>query len=196
MHGIVLDLGGKRQNKRGSFKPPQQQATTSWWYQNLEMNTQPDIFADVQYVPIQGNIINTIVCTEVLEHIQEPALCVNEIFRLMVTGGTAFMSVPFLYPIHADPYDFQRFTEDGLKYLFRHFSEIKIIPMGGYLGTMGMFIEIGLAGIMGQSTKNKITRRLLRSLAHLLYRKDLQNINNQKTAWTKFTTGYFVVIRK
>ena len=195
MVGTMIDLGGKRINKRGAFLAPEN-INSKWCYINLERSTQPDIFADIEFLPLSKETANVILCTEVLEHVSRPQECVNEIWRILEPKGIAFVSTPFLFPIHADPYDFQRFTEEGLKYLFRNFCNIQIFPMGGYLGTIGMFIDIGLAGITGQSLDKKITRRLLRSLAHFLYQADLQHSTKNTPAWNKFTTGYFVVAKK
>jgi SAM-dependent methyltransferase len=190
MHGAVVDFGGKRQNKRGSFNPPEDQADT-WWYINLELTTKPDIFADVAAVPLPNESADVILCTEVLEHIQHPQICVNEIWRILKPGGLAFVSVPFMYPVHADPFDFQRFTDTGLQTMFGGFRTVEIIPMGGYLGVMGLFTELGLGGIKGQQIHKKMLRRLLTALAHWLYAQDLA-ANQQPEAWTKFTTGYFL----
>jgi SAM-dependent methyltransferase len=190
MHGVVIDLGGKRTNKRGSFEPPEHQSK-NWWYINIDRNTIPNVFGNVTAVPFASESCNCIVCTEVLEHLTEPGKCVDEIHRLLLPGGKAFVSIPFLFPIHADPYDFQRFTDDGLRWLFREFTTLEIIPMGGYLGVMGMFIELGVAGIKGQQLHKKVTRRLLTWLARWLCAQDLKP-TTQPEAWTKFTTGYFL----
>ena len=34
---------------------------------------------------------------------------------MLAPGGRLLLTVPFLYPIHDDPYDFQRYTRNGLK---------------------------------------------------------------------------------
>ena len=164
MRGVVIDLGGKQKNKRGSFHPPETQAK-AWWYVNLEMSTRPNIFSDVTAAPLISECADVIICTEVLEHLENPDTCADEIFRILRPGGKAFISVPFIYPIHADPNDFQRFTAEGLRRLFRRFAIIEIMPMGGFLGTMGMLLEIGIQGITGQGIDKKILRRFLYGLA-------------------------------
>ena len=35
--------------------------------------------------------------------------------RVLKPGGHAWLSIPFVYPIHNEPYDFQRYTEYGLR---------------------------------------------------------------------------------
>jgi SAM-dependent methyltransferase len=195
MLGAVIDLGGKREKKRGSFRPPEETAK-AWWYVNLEMSTRPNIFGDVTLTPLKSECADVIICTEVLEHLENPAACADEIFRLLLPGGKAFISVPFMYPIHADPFDFQRFTADGLRRLFRDFASIEITPMGGYWGTLGMLLQIGVPGITGQGLHKKILRRSLSQLAKNLCSLDLSRPDRENPIWQKFTTGYFLKVVK
>lgn len=191
MRGIVLDLGGKRENKRGTFQPPEEQAR-AWWYLNLDLSTNPNIYADVTRTPIQPESVDCILCTEVLEHLKDPQACVDEMHRLLSTGGVALASVPFFYPVHADPYDFQRFTEDGLRYLFRNFKSVEVHRMGGYAGVLGLMLEIGISGVEGNSLPKKITRWAMKWISRWLCRYDLSTFGRESAAWEKFTTGYFV----
>jgi len=191
MHGTVVDIGGKKGKKRGAFNPAKT-LSSQWWYVNLDLSTNPNIYADAAILPLKNDSVDVIICTEVLEHLINPHACTNEIHRILKNQGIAFFSIPFLYPIHADPYDYQRFTADGLNILLSSFSSIKIYPMGGYLGTVGMFIEIGLFGITGQNITQKITRRSLTWLSRILYQADLKRVSNQPTQWSKFTTGFFI----
>lgn len=191
MRGVVLDLGGKRENKRGTFQPPEEQAR-AWWYLNLDLSTNPNIFADVTRVPLMAQSVDSILCTEVLEHLPNPQACVDEIHRLLSTGGVALASVPFFYPVHADPYDFQRFTEDGLRQLFRKFNSVEVHRMGGYAGVLGLMLEIGISGVEGNSLPKKITRWAMKWISRWLCRYDLSTFGRESTAWSKFTTGYFV----
>ena len=186
MCGVVVDVGGKRENKRGKFQPPISQAA-SWMYLNLDMSTKPNIYGDVQRIPLRGASVDCVICTEVLEHLPHPERCVDEIHRLLRDGGLAFVSVPFLYPVHADPFDYQRFTEDGIRNLFRNFETIEIYRMGGYAGSLGLMIELGIMGV-----ENKFARWAMKWLSRWLCRRDLAKFGKESEAWSKFTTGYFV----
>jgi SAM-dependent methyltransferase len=195
MRGRVMDIGGKRKNKRGSFQPPHEQAQ-AWFYVNLDLTTEPNLFADVSALPVQGQSVDVVICTEVLEHLSDPQSCAAEILRILKPGGMALLSVPFLYPVHADPEDFQRFTADGLKRLFSPCASLEVWPMGGFLGVLGMFLEIGLPGIRGNSLDKKILRRFLTWLSRQLCAQDLRTTGQQPEIWKKFTTGYFLRVVK
>lgn len=191
MRGVVLDLGGKRENKRGAFQPPEKDAR-AWWYLNLDLSTQPNIFADVTRTPLATESVDCILCTEVLEHLQNPQACVDEIHRLLRDGELVLASVPFFYPVHADPYDFQRFTEDGLRNLFKDFQFVEVHRMGGYAGVLGLMLELGTSGVEGNSLPQKIARWAMKWISRWLCRYDLSTFGKESDAWAKFTTGYFV----
>ncbi|HNO94085.1 MAG TPA: methyltransferase domain-containing protein [Anaerolineales bacterium] len=191
MRGVVIDFGGKRENKRGTFQPPETQALV-WWYLNLDLSTYPNIFADVNYTPLQTSGVDCILCTEVLEHIPNPQSCVEEIRRTLRNDGVVFVSVPFFYPIHADPNDFQRYTEDGLRYLFRDFKSIDVFRMGGYLGSLGLMLELGIAGVLGNGIKEKILRWIMKWSSRFLITWDIICLDRETEQHTKFTTGYFL----
>jgi len=191
MQGIVLDLGGKRDNKRGTFQPPETKAD-AWWYLNLDLSTRPNIFADVTSTPLNQRSVDCVICTEVLEHLKDPQACVDEIHRLLRDGGLAFASTPFFYPVHADPYDFQRFTEDGLRYLFRNFKSVEVIRMGGYFGVMGLLCELGIPGEDGQTFISKFRRWALKWVSRGLCLLDIAVYGKENPNRQKFTTGYFV----
>ncbi len=192
MRGSVIDLGGKRDNKRGVFSPPEEQAQ-AWWYVNLDMGTHPNIYADVTQVPLPGMYVDCVVCTEVLEHLPNPQACVDEIHRLLRDEGLVFASTPFFYPVHADPYDFQRFTEDGLRHLFRDFRSVEVYCMGGYAGVLGLLVELGILGLDGNSLKRKFLRWSMKWISRWLIQTDLAGFETENPSWQKFTTGYFVV---
>ncbi|GGY15879.1 hypothetical protein GCM10008098_03740 [Rhodanobacter panaciterrae] len=75
----------------------------------------PDIFADAARLPLIDASIDAVVCLEVLEHVSHPQAALAEFARVLKSGGVMIFSMPFMYPIHDAPYDFQRLTEYGLR---------------------------------------------------------------------------------
>jgi SAM-dependent methyltransferase len=191
MRGTVIDLAGKREKKRGSFQPPENQAQ-AWWYINIDRTTVPNIYADVTRTPFVDRSVDCILCTEVLEHLPNPQACVDEMYRLLGDGGVVFASTPFFYPVHADPDDFQRFTEDGLRYLFRGFRSVEVYRMGGYAGVLGLLFELGIPGEDGNSLVSKILRWAMKWISRGLCWLDLSTFDKENINWHKFTTGYFL----
>ena len=75
----------------------------------------PHVFADAAHLPFADRHFDGVICLEVLEHVPDPAVVMCEIARVLKSGGRAWISMPFLYPLHDAPFDFQRYTEFGLR---------------------------------------------------------------------------------
>ena len=75
---------------------------------------------------IKNNTFDIILCTEVLEHTLNPFKAVKEIYRILKHKGTLHVTTPLNYRIHGPLPDCWRFTEYGLKYLFKDFKILKI----------------------------------------------------------------------
>lgn len=93
-----------------------------------------DILGDLQAMPqVADQSFDTVVCTQVLEHVPHPWMAVAEIARVLKPGGYAIISVPHLSAIHEAPHDYFRFTEYGLTSLLEEagFEVVQLVPCGG-----------------------------------------------------------------
>jgi hypothetical protein len=81
-----------------------------------------DIVASADQISLQDNTFDGLASIAILEHVQFPDLVVNEMYRVLKPNAVAFIEVPFMQPVHAAPSDFQRYTLEGLKALFREFD--------------------------------------------------------------------------
>lgn len=79
-----------------------------------------DITRSNSNIPDQS--FDSIICTDVLEHVVDPFAAVREMRRLVRVGGTILVTTPFNARIHGPIPDCWRFTEFGLKVLFRDFE--------------------------------------------------------------------------
>jgi SAM-dependent methyltransferase len=77
------------------------------------------IHSDAHKLPFKDNSFDTCFCNTVLEHVKEPEQIIKEISRTLKKDGKLIISIPFLQEIHADPYDFQRYTPYGLTNLLK-----------------------------------------------------------------------------
>ncbi len=112
--GVIVDIGAatrwleRHLDADAMYVALDYPATASQLYR-----TRPDIFADACRLPLRDECADHVACLEVLEHVREPETALREIARILRVGGAAHVSMPFLYPIHDAPYDFQRWTEHG-----------------------------------------------------------------------------------
>jgi SAM-dependent methyltransferase len=92
-----------------------------------------DALAMIDRLPLREQSFDTVLATEVLEHVEDAERAAAEIFRVLRPGGYLLATVPYLYPTHEPPYDYRRFTHFGLqKLLERHgFCGVKVFAKGG-----------------------------------------------------------------
>lgn len=114
--GAVLDIGcADRSLATGlplatSYVGMDYPATASGLYR-----TRPDIFGDAAALPFASSTFDYILLLDVLEHLAEPERALAEIARTLKPGGRVLIFMPFAYPIHDAPFDFQRYTPFGLQ---------------------------------------------------------------------------------
>lgn len=104
------------------------------WEDTLHKNPYLDIECDItQVLPFANAEFDTIILSDVLEHIPEPEHLWTEISRVLSTQGTLLMNVPFFYCLHERPHDYYRFTEFALRRFVEN-SGLRLIqlePLGG-----------------------------------------------------------------
>ncbi|HLY33902.1 MAG TPA: methyltransferase domain-containing protein, partial [Jatrophihabitantaceae bacterium] len=126
--GTMLDLGAGNQ----PFRP---------WYSTLAKRTIAvdaaplpglDAVSFAAPLPFRDASFDSILCTSVLEHVDNAEYAVSEIARVLKPGGRLLVTVPFLYPEHEAPYDFWRTTHHGLRsVLERHGLVVEDIAAQG-----------------------------------------------------------------
>ena len=88
--------------------------------------TKPDVVADItrfnSHIPDES--YDALMCTEVLEHVVDPFAAIRELRRIVKTGGYVLFTTPLNARIHGPVPDCWRFTEFGLKVLFRDFETV------------------------------------------------------------------------
>lgn len=67
----------------------------------------------------------TVICFSVLEHCKYPFKIAENISKFLAEGGILFLSVPFVWNIHAYPDDYWRFTPASIQVLFPQFKVVE-----------------------------------------------------------------------
>jgi uncharacterized protein YbaR (Trm112 family)/SAM-dependent methyltransferase len=91
----------------------------------VDLQENADIVGDVRYLPFQENSIDFLFVIAVLEHVDDPAKAVKDIYRSLKPGGKVYAEIPFCRAYHAVPCDFQRYTLSGIEKLFENFRCIE-----------------------------------------------------------------------
>jgi SAM-dependent methyltransferase len=118
----------------------------------------PDLEWDGQKIPLEDNIIDCIIATEVFEHCPEPEIVMKEIYRVLKPDGILFFTVPFLWPLHTVPYDEYRYTPFSLE---RHltnsgFKDIEIKALGGWDKALAQMLGLWLKRRLGKARSRKL----------------------------------------
>jgi len=77
-----------------------------------------DIVCDLGRLPFRDGSVDAFVSRSAIEHLPDPAAVVSGLERCTRSGGVGVHLIPFLYPFHASPDDYQRFTHAGAAALF------------------------------------------------------------------------------
>jgi hypothetical protein len=75
---------------------------------------------------IEDEKYDIIFITEVLEHTNNPFDAVTELYRMVKKNGIVVSTTPFNFRIHNPLPDNWRFTEYGLRVLFKNFDSVEI----------------------------------------------------------------------
>jgi SAM-dependent methyltransferase len=133
--GRVLDAGAGR----GAYRELLQNYADSYVGMDIAPSKATAAVGDVQCLPFAANSFDTVFCSQVLEHVPEPGLSLQELMRVLKPGGYLVLSVPHLSWLHNEPHDYFRFTIHGIRFLFDRagFVEQQIVPAGGLLSFLG-----------------------------------------------------------
>ena len=136
-----------------------------------------DVICDAHYLPFEEETFDAVWIQAVLEHVVEPQVVIQEIFRILKPGGLVYAETPFMQQVHEGPYDFTRFTVLGHRYLFKKFESISYGANGGPEIVMAWSIKYLAWAITNNSFFGKIvgtaTSFILRPLKILYNEKAL-----------------------
>lgn len=131
--GRLLDVGCGQMPYRGLF-PHIQRYVGIEHPNHHHPDDRPTMWAEGMHLPFPDAAFDSVLATQVLEHVPEPALLLAELCRVLRPGGVLLLSAPHIWELHEQPYDFYRYTCYGLSYLLRQagFVDEQIVPQGGF----------------------------------------------------------------
>lgn len=196
--GLVLDVGAAN-------RWVENQIPSSCCYVSLDYpatgrdlyGSRPELFADAAKIPIRDKSVDVVLLLEVLEHLRYPSDALKEIHRVLRPGGKLIMSVPFMYPLHDPPFDFQRYTTHGLeRELEKAGLQIDTIEVTiGSIETAGMIANLAIGGSIIKGLKSHHSSLILSPF--LIAAIFLINLTSWTLAkilpnWSNLTAGYRV----
>ena len=130
--GRLLDLGCGQVPLYGAYRTLASEVTCVDWADGPHIDRSCDL---AEPLPFADASFDTVVLSDVLEHVPDPALVWREMARVLAPGGKVIMNVPFFYWLHAHPHDYYRYTNFALERFVRisGLTLVTLQPLGGVL---------------------------------------------------------------
>lgn len=202
VRGRVLDVGcGDRWVERALGRDCTYVALDSLATGRDRYYARPSVFADAGALPFNTGAMDAVVMFEVLEHVAAPRAVLDEACRCLAPGGLLVASVPFLYPIHDAPTDFQRYTEHGLREVMER-SGLEVVSIERRLASIQTAALVATLA-MGAAAKLAIQRIGVGSLLLPLWAVAIPLVNIGAVLlgavapdWRGMSNGYVALGRK
>lgn len=108
-----------------------------------------DYVCDLTQLPVEDARFDLVFCSQVLEHLPEPAAALREFNRVLKPGAVLWLSAPFFYVEHEQPYDYYRYTQFGLRHLLESsgFEVERVDWLEGYCSTLAYQLEVAAVSL-------------------------------------------------
>ena len=136
--GRLLDLGCGKVPLYASYAPFVGEVTCVDWASGDHIDQCCDL---AQPLPFDSASFDTIVLSDVLEHVSEPDLLWREMTRVLAPRGKVIMNVPFYYSVHAHPHDYYRYTNFALERFVR-INRLELVHLEAFGGLLDIFADL------------------------------------------------------
>lgn len=129
LRGKTLDVGS---GSFGRYELPE--SVTEYVRMDISPGPNIDIVGRAEKIPFPDASFDSIITTQVFEHVENPEQAAQEIARVLRKNGKVLITIPQWNELHEEPHDYWRYTRYGLQVLFeRHgFEMISMEQRGGY----------------------------------------------------------------
>lgn len=149
---VIFDIGSKEARGHYAFGSPPPNAKIICV--DIAEGEGVDLVADAHDMHmVEDNSVDCVVTISVLEHVRYPAKVVSEIHRILKPGGVIYANVPFVFPFHADPDDYYRFSYKGIEILCEDFERLDSGFNRGPASTMQHLLVYFLAALFSFNNK-------------------------------------------
>ncbi len=165
-----------------------------------------DIVGSAYDVPVDDEVADAVISSQVIEHLNKPIDAIKETSRILKPNGLFFLSFPFMYPMHATPHDYMRYTSFYMNDILKQ-HKLELIEeqkIGGFWYCTGMCFGLYIQSFdRGILKKIKIVKfigwvvKWLFNLLHLLEGGVLTLLGkNRENSRENWTVNYVYVARK
>lgn len=189
--GRLVDLGCGSVPLYQMYRPHVEEITCiDWPHSHYDLQF-ADYFMDLsKSLDLTSEYYDTIVSSDVLEHVAEVDVIWSEMTRVCKPGGHIIIGTPFLYPLHDAPYDYWRYTSYNLRRCCEKHG-LEVVDLAAYGGVAEVIADLTLKQFANKPWICTSMDRLFRILLRL--KPVRAHSDDSKKA---FPLGYCLVARK
>jgi SAM-dependent methyltransferase len=108
-------------------------------------NPRAELKGSVEDLPVEDGSFDVVLCSQVLEHCDDPAKAVFELHRVTAPGGRLLLSTHGVQVYHPSPADYWRWTHAGLEKVLRENAEwasVRVSPASGTTACVAMLVNM------------------------------------------------------
>ena len=136
-------------------------------YVGVDIGEDADLQGTIESLPVEDATFDVVICTQVLEHCDDPAQGVRELRRVVAPGGRVLASTHGVQVYHPAPADYWRWTHTGLEKLFRDNCEwrsVTVAPGSGTAACLALLLSTYIDLAARRARVAPIGRALVRAL--------------------------------
>jgi SAM-dependent methyltransferase len=193
--GRLIDLGCGKVPLYGAYRRLVSDVTCVDWALSPHPSEHLDHRLDLTApLPFAAAAFDTIILSDVLEHVPAPERLWGELARLLAPGGHALVNVPFLYGIHEAPHDYGRYTEFALRrFAAQAGLEVPVLVAVG--GSADVLVDLLAKHLAHLPLFGAPLAAALQSLQLFVNRRAWGRRLAERTG-TRFPLGYFMVAER
>lgn len=193
--GRLLDLGCGKVPLFIVYKDYATEVTCVDWENSLHKNEYLDLECNLtEPLPFNDGQFDTIVLSDVLEHIPQPDRLWMEMFRILSTGGKVIMNVPFYYWLHECPHDYYRYAEFALRRFVEN-SGLKLVQLQSIGGAPEIMADIFAKNVVRLPGIGHPLAMISQWLTRCFISTRIGSKVSRATSYN-FPLGYFLVAEK
>jgi len=188
--GYLLDCGCGDVPYYGIYKHLITDSYCIDWEYSPQEQVHVDQFVNLNEKFTIPHEFDTILLSDVLEHIAEPKQLLQELNKLLKPNGKIIIMVPFMYRLHEEPHDYYRYTEHGLRHLL-NVSNYTVTEIESYGGIVDVIFDMLNKVFFNTHRRSKILFKIYTIINKIGYFKRINNARKYS-----FPMGYTLVAHK
>lgn len=194
-HGLLLDLGCGKVPFHEAYRDYISDNVCADWPSSTHGNQHVDIFCDLsRTLPFADSTFDTILSSDVVEHLPDPELAFAEMSRLLKPGGILLLNTPFLYMLHEVPHDYYRFTRYAIQRLL-NITGMELVQLEEIGGPGAVIVDLASKALASLPVFGSLLAGAFQILAGRAAGTPKPD-SRRSRALARFPIGYFLVARK